>query len=76
MRVRRRPAPRLWWYLNRPSPLPTPPASALTSDVGEKRCALGKGKGKVLGRSPNSSVTVIPSCPSQHPFRLAGSQTP
>ena len=37
---------------------------------------LGKGKGKVLGRSPNSSVTVIPTCPSQHPFRLAGSQTP
>ena len=36
----------------------------------------GKGKGKVLGRSPNSSVTVIPTCPSQHPFRLAGSQTP
>ena len=38
-------------------------------------CVLGKGKGKVLGRSPNSSVTVIPTCPSQHPFRLAGSQT-
>ena len=38
--------------------------------------SLGKGKGKVLGRSPNSSVTVIPTCPSQHPFRLAGSQTP
>ena len=37
---------------------------------------LGKGKGKVLRRSPNSSVTVIPTCPSQHPFRLAGSQTP
>ena len=36
----------------------------------------GKGKGKVLGRSPNSSVSVIPTCPSQHPFRLAGSQTP
>ena len=35
----------------------------------------GKGKGKVLGRTPNSSVTVIPTCPSQHPFRLAGSQT-
>ena len=34
------------------------------------------GKGKVLGRSPNSSVSVIPTCPSQHPFRLAGSQTP
>ena len=31
-----------------------------------------KGKGKVLGRSPNSSVSVIPTCPSQHPFRLAG----
>ena len=38
--------------------------------------AEGKGKGKVLGRSPNSSVTVIHTCPSQHPFRLAGSQTP
>ena len=37
---------------------------------------VGKGKGKVLGRSPNSSVSVIPTCPSQHPFRLAGSQTP
>ena len=37
---------------------------------------IGKGKGKVLGRTPNSSVTVIPTCPSQHPFRLAGSQTP
>ena len=36
----------------------------------------GRGKGKVLGRTPNSSVTVIPTCPSQHPFRLAGSQTP
>ena len=36
----------------------------------------GKGKGKVPGRSPNSSVTVIPTCPSQHHFRLAGSQTP
>ena len=36
----------------------------------------GKGKGKVLGRAPNSSVSVIPTCPSQHPFRLAGSQTP
>ena len=38
--------------------------------------SVGKGKGKVLGRSPNSSVSVIPTCPSQHPFRLAGSQTP
>ena len=37
---------------------------------------MGKGKGKLLGRSPNSSVSVIPTCPSQHPFRLAGSQTP
>ena len=37
---------------------------------------VGKGKGKVLGRSPHSSVTVIPTCPSQQPFRLAGSQTP
>ena len=36
----------------------------------------GKGKGKLLGRSPNSSVSVIPTCPSQHPFRLAGSPTP
>ena len=28
----------------------------------------GKGKGKVLGRSPNSSVSVIPTCPkAQHP---------
>ena len=28
---------------------------------------LGKGKGKVLGRSPNSSVSVIPTCPkAQH----------
>ena len=36
----------------------------------------GKGKGKVLGRAPNSSVSVIPTCPSEHPFRLAGSQTP
>ena len=27
----------------------------------------GKGKGKVLGRSPNSSVSVIPTCPkAQH----------
>ena len=39
-------------------------------------CGESKGKGKVLGRSPNSSVTVIPTCPSQRPFRLAGSQTP
>ena len=30
-------------------------------------CAKGKGKGKVLGRSPNSSVSVIPTCPkAQH----------
>ena len=36
----------------------------------------GKGKGKLLGRTPNSSVPLIPTCPSQHPFRLAGSQTP
>ena len=36
----------------------------------------GKGKGKLLGRSPNSSVSVIPTCPSQHPFRLVGSPTP
>ena len=36
----------------------------------------GKGKGKLLGRPPNSSVSVIPTCPSQHPFRLAGSPTP
>ena len=29
---------------------------------------MGKGKGKVLGRSPNSSVSVIPTCPkAQHP---------
>ena len=29
--------------------------------------AVGKGKGKVLGRSPNSSVSVIPTCPkAQH----------
>ena len=28
----------------------------------------GKGKGKVLGRSPNSSVSVIPTCPKAlHP---------
>ena len=28
---------------------------------------MGKGKGKVLGRSPNSSVSVIPTCPkAQH----------
>ena len=28
---------------------------------------VGKGKGKVLGRSPNSSVSVIPTCPkAQH----------
>ena len=40
----------------------------------EKR--QGKGKGKVLGRSSNSSVSVIPTCPSKHPFRLTGSQTP
>ena len=27
----------------------------------------GKGKGKVLGRSPNSNVSVIPTCPkAQH----------
>ena len=38
--------------------------------------AMGKGKGKLLGRSPNSSVSVIPTCPSQHPIRLAGSPTP
>ena len=47
---------------------PTPPPPAVF--------VRGKGKGKVLGRSPNSSVSVIPTCPSQHPFRLAGSQTP
>ena len=31
--------------------------------------------GKVLRRSPNSSVSVIPTCPSQHPFRLAVTNT-
>ena len=41
-----------------------------------QRVVGGKGKGKVLGRSPNSSVSVIPTCPSQHPFQLAGSPTP
>ena len=35
-----------------------------------------KVKVKCSGALPNSSVTVIPTCPSQHPFRLAGSQTP
>ena len=35
--------------------------------TGETGRALGKGKGKVLGRSPNSSVSVIPTCPkAQH----------
>ena len=34
----------------------------------KKGLARGKGKGKVLGRSPNSSVSVIPTCPkAQHP---------
>ena len=31
---------------------------------------------KCSGALPNSSVAVIPTCPPQHPFRLAGSQTP
>ena len=35
-----------------------------------------RGSRAPLRTSPNSSVTVIPTCPSQHPFRLAGSQTP
>ena len=43
---------------------------------GTTRFSKGKGKGKLLGRSPNSSVSVIPTCPSQQPFRLAGSPTP
>ena len=35
---------------------------------GHRRRREGKGKGKVLGRSPNSSVSVIPTCPkAQHP---------
>ena len=34
---------------------------------GNLRRLEGKGKGKVLGRSPNSSVSVIPTCPkAQH----------
>ena len=37
-------------------------------NVGDRRDNGGKGKGKVLGRSPNSSVSVIPTCPkAQHP---------
>ena len=44
--------------------------------TGAQGAGGGKGKGKLLGRSPNSSVSVIPTCPSQHPFRLAGSPTP
>ena len=35
-----------------------------------------KVKVKCTGALPNSSVTVIPTCPSQHPFWLAGSHTP
>ena len=31
---------------------------------------------KCSGAHGNSSVSVIPTCPSQHPFLLAGSQTP
>ena len=53
-----------------------PHAIAAPHERGFRGLVEGKGKGKVLGRSPNSSVSVIPTCPSQHPFRLAGSQTP
>ena len=35
-----------------------------------------KVKVKCSAALPNSRVTVIPTCPSQHPFRLAGSQPP
>ena len=56
-----------------------PTSMTARSEAGADRqmkVGKGKGKGKVLGRAPNSSVSVIPTCPSQHPFRLAGSQTP
>ena len=33
-----------------------------------------RGKGKVLGRSPNSSVTVIPTCPLEGPGGLLQGQ--
>ena len=34
----------------------------------EEMAKEGNGKGKVLGRSPNSSLSVIPTCPkAQHP---------
>ena len=44
--------------------------------VGGGGCVWVKVKVKCSGALPNSSVTVIPTCPSQHPFRLAGSQPP
>ena len=47
-------------------------AGTAVGEAGEARwdtieLQRGKGKGKVLGRSPNSSVSVIPTCPkAQH----------
>ena len=39
------------------------------ADVFGLEVPKGKGKGKVLGRSPNSSVSLIPTCPkAQHPI--------
>ena len=44
--------------------VPSAPGGRRVAPVALK---LGKGKGKVLGRSPNSSVSVIPTCPkAQH----------
>ena len=48
------------------APRSTRHTHALPAATGHRQWK-GKSKGKVLGRSPNSSVSVIPTCPkAQH----------